>query len=207
MSNYGKVINKKGLRLKNSPGKDGYVHTSINGGDFGMIRGMHRIVATAFIPNPDNLPEVNHIDGNKINNRVDNLEWVTKKENQYHASYILNKRIGEDCWKSKLNDEIVLEIYELCKDKSLSYQEIAELYNVSSDTPHQIASGRTWEHLKLKPLKRKDKPIVGINIETNEKITYDSVRYAVEDGFSASCISCCCKGKLKTHKGHTWMYQ
>lgn len=46
---------------------------------------VHRLVASAWIPNPDNLPEVNHIDGNRTNNRADNLEWVSRSANQTHA--------------------------------------------------------------------------------------------------------------------------
>lgn len=64
------------------PANNGYTRIS-----FGMKREYtHRLVAIHFIPNPDNKPEVNHIDGNKENNHVSNLEWVTKLENCRHAS-------------------------------------------------------------------------------------------------------------------------
>ena len=59
----------------------GYRHTILNGKN----RNIHRVIAETFIPNPNNLPCVNHKDGNKQNNRVDNLEWCTHSENTLHS--------------------------------------------------------------------------------------------------------------------------
>ena len=101
VSNYGKVINKHGKVLSTNVDMHGYVSTSITDYDGKRIKGMHRIVATVFIPNPNNLPEVNHKDGNKTNNRVDNLEWCTKKENQNHEALKLKKRGGENNYQDK----------------------------------------------------------------------------------------------------------
>ena len=117
---------------------------------------MHRIVAIVFIPNddPENKIEVNHIDGVKTNNRVDNLELVTKKRNQEHASYVLGKRVGKDCYYSSLTEEQVLEIYNLCKTTNMLYKEIAELYNVVPSEVSLIVGGKKWKNLNLEPLPR-----------------------------------------------------
>ena len=75
--------------VKNMYMPSGYkiVHVTIDGKPHNLVA--HRLVAKTYIPNPENKPQVNHIDGNKGNNRVDNLEWVTAKENAYHAFTVL----------------------------------------------------------------------------------------------------------------------
>lgn len=82
ISDDGRVRNDKtGRILKPVPTKNGYLRVGL---DKQLCR-IHVLVAKEFIPNPDNLPQVNHIDGNKANNNVCNLEWITPSENIKHA--------------------------------------------------------------------------------------------------------------------------
>ena len=78
----GKISKLDGTPLKKYISPYGYERVCING----KLWLVHRIVAMAFIPNPDDKPQVNHIDGNKQNNDISNLEWVTPEENMRHAS-------------------------------------------------------------------------------------------------------------------------
>ena len=78
----GKISKLDGTPLKKYISPYGYERVCING-KYWLV---HRIVAMVFIPNPDNKPQVNHIDGNKQNNDISNLEWVTPEENMRHAS-------------------------------------------------------------------------------------------------------------------------
>ena len=97
VSNYGEIrrVWKNHTNLKSTTvNRFGYetVHLSKNGENKHCK--VHRLVAAAFIDNPDNLPEVNHIDGDKLNNCVSNLEWVSRSQNMKHAY-----SIGHGRWK------------------------------------------------------------------------------------------------------------
>ena len=85
ISSLGKIRNLQGKVLKTYIQNSGYEQIKINYQGLHIHKSIHRLVAEAFIPNPLNKEYVNHIDGNKLNNTVDNLEWCTNSENILHA--------------------------------------------------------------------------------------------------------------------------
>ena len=85
ISSLGKIRNLQGKVLKTYVQNSGYEQIKINYQGLHIHKSIHRLVAEAFIPNPLNRSCVNHIDGNKLNNTVDNLEWCTNSENILHA--------------------------------------------------------------------------------------------------------------------------
>lgn len=90
VSNLGRVKSlkhsKEGKLLKGRVTGKGYLSVALFRNSVRKSNSIHRLVAEAFIPNPENKPEVNHIDENKLNNDVSNLEWVTSKENSNHGT-------------------------------------------------------------------------------------------------------------------------
>lgn len=149
----------KGKQLRSHLSSTGYpvVRLSDDSNDRRRMARCHILVAMAFIPNPLNKPEVNHIDGDKTNSNFENLEWVTSQENRKHAwdtglrnrSHLPNY-FGEDNWNSKLTDD---DIAEMRKDREsgMTFQSIADKFNVHKSTALSAIKGKTWKHTLPKP--------------------------------------------------------
>ena len=96
ISNYGKVLSRYKNNIRKAQiHEDGYLVLLLCVNRIRYTKYIHRLVAEAFIPNPNNLPEVNHNNGNKLDNNIENLEWCTHKENVIHSYETgLQKRYG-----------------------------------------------------------------------------------------------------------------
>lgn len=107
----------------------------------------HRAVAMAFIPNPLNKPQVNHINGIKHDNRVENLEWCTNAENIAHAVNTGLSRKGEQINFSKLTNEQVLKIREMASQGIKLKEIVKEIGVVGYSSIWDILARRTWKHI------------------------------------------------------------
>lgn len=149
----GLTIHLKGKIIVQKVHKCGYTQVALCKDGKCKFKLVHRLVAEAFIPNPDNLPQVNHINETKTCNRLDNLEWVSAKDNINHGTAI--QRMTK----------------------------------------------------KLKGFNPNAKKVNQYDFDGNLIATYPSTRDCDKYGFSSRCISYCCNGITKSHKGYIWKYE
>ena len=166
--------------LKNVIGTHGYymVYLSASNGKT-VARQIHRLVALAFIPNPDNKPCIDHIDGNRTNNSLSNLRWCTVKENNNNPIF------KERCSKSKLGTK-------------LSANTIRKRYET------WVRNGR---HVTRSLNNGKSKPVIQYDMNMNRVATFPSVmEVSRQFGYNPSNIGNCCYGRKKTAYGFIWRY-
>ena len=149
VSNTGKIKNKFGKLLKGAINKKGYATIGLtNKNNERIFTRVHRIVAMGFIPNPNNYPDVNHIDGNKLNNKASNLEWCTKKQNIEHARKIglSPLRYGTSNPYSVLNKQQVKYIltHYKPKDKKFGARALARNFGVHHKTVLDVINKKRY---------------------------------------------------------------
>jgi len=150
VSNYGRIRNDKTGRIL-KPGKNscGYFLVVLCKNGIVKTHTIHRLVANAFIPNPENKFTVNHIDGCKTNNHADNLEWNTYSENIQHGYDTgLQKAIkGSKHVNSKLSENQVLEIRHLYTTGEYTYRELGKMFGVNYVHIGDIINRKKWKHI------------------------------------------------------------
>lgn len=142
----GKPLEDKWLR----PGLNGsgYLRVNLRKNEKVSTHSIHRLLATAFISNPSNYPIINHINGIKTDNRLDNIEWCTYSRNNQHAydTGLKVRPCGELAGKAKLKEADILAI-KVMYIETRSCPAVAKHFNVHANTVRSILRGDSWGHL------------------------------------------------------------
>lgn len=203
----GRLIREK--ILKPCPEHYGYLVVTLCTGTISKVFKVHRLVAEAFIPNPNNLPQINHKDEDKTNNNVNNLEWCTS---EYNANYgtrnerISDKNIGRiitEEQKKKQSEKMSGENHPFYGKKRPKHSE-----RMKGEKNPFFGKTHTEETKKKISETRNKKPVAQIDKATGEIIkTFSSLAEVNSTlGFDGSFISACCKGKHSTAYGFKWSF-
>ena len=147
----GKRMFYNGIYLKQHVDKDGYLRVQLNKEGKGYNVGVHRLVLLAFVPNPENKPQVNHKNGIKNDNRLENLEWCTNSENQLHAieiglvtNFVIPDNTGINNGRAKLTESDVKMIRELYATGKYRQKELANMFGINQTGISGIILRKTW---------------------------------------------------------------
>lgn len=185
VSNYGEV-KRNGKKIKSRITKAGYVIIELRKDKKAHIKYIHRLVASAFLPNEDDLPHVNHKDENRSNNYLDNLEWCTVEYNNSYGNrphrLSISKMGHKRSEEAKIKQGLAIQ-----GDKHWNYG-------------LQWDKGHIEQNRDSQPNRRRV-----MNITTNT--TYASMREAATlTGRPRTSISLCCQGKQHVTGGHEWRW-
>ncbi len=153
VSNLGHVYSLRTKKILKNGFSRGYPKVNLSIDSKKTMFEIHRLVAIAFIPNTENKRYVNHINGIKTDNRLENLEWVTASENNIHAynTGLMISLKGADRVNSKLDNTSILVIRE-AREAGFMIKNIANYFKVTRGTISTILRGLAWSHVTSYPL-------------------------------------------------------
>ncbi|MCW3111318.1 MAG: endodeoxyribonuclease [Segetibacter sp.] len=159
----------------------------------------HRLVAETFIPNPENKPFINHINSVRDDNRIENLEWCTPKENTHHALNTgrLTAVIGSNNHSSKLTEVDVEDILIMLKAGYL-HAVISEIYGIDGSAIARIKSNKVWCHVKrVDTLKKIGEPDMFLvyHMRLMRKCGFSYIKISKILNIHQSRIASTCKGE------------
>lgn len=200
VSNLGRVKNiKRGYILKNNIGTYGYYRVNLGRGN---MRKVHRLVAEAFIPNPLELPYINHLDENKLNNDVSNLEWATASQNNKHSAHQHSCKINQ----LTLDGDFIKTFK--------SAKEIQDTFGFDKSNVIAVCRGRInqthgykWEYAEPSQQHNMNRKVVCSTINGEYVRTFKNPSEAAKMlGIKPTCIKNCLYFRIKQTHGYKFHY-
>lgn len=199
----------------------GYITVTLSKGCTPKKYYIHRLVATAFLPNPNSFKEINHKDENKSNNHLSNLEWCTSSYNKRYGTCI--KRLIETRNKNKRGSyEKPVYAYDLNGNFVKEYRSIAEASRktgISEESLRSAIMGKSkssgcfqWTRVKSKnvreyPTNKKYVKVTSLTMDETPIKTYNTATEAAKDtGCEVTKVVACCRGKRHFSKGYKFKY-